>query len=618
MTRIALIALVAAVLSALVLPAAAEVTHPRLFITPEKVAAIKAAIKKPGSHHAEAYGALKARVDTRSYDVYSSEKYARSYAAREAAMMAVLAATPAEANAYADRAFQIIQEVYTDKSQPCDATRGSGLARGMMSLGLGIPYDWCCPLWSAEQRAFVLDKAKDALDKWPKFGHANLGDVRGSNWVAVTRGGELVLLLAAGEEQARSDRYTYLKRQLELHMRNGFGDLGVSQEGVGYTEYPGGFLLPAVYACASIGDDELMKVAETRAWWKLAMYAHSFQEHSRKFVMTGVAHTSNFDEGWASLLLNHAPKDQLPYFVWWYDRHMGRLGPGTPAERYDHHRAGTNWALIYYPTDVQDKDPTGTFPVGVADKRGYTFYRNRWKDADDVLASFMADAHHHGHAWDQPEVFALNALAMNSRFVGGPGKNRDQELYSSLLVDGQYNYKKATSDTGKLIHFETDTERGYAIAGGGALYKELGLDDAQRHFLARMSPNAAILSTLDRLKASGNHTYTWQANVGNEEGDDDVKVSAGTEAGRPMFLMQGRDGYLKGWVLHPADAKVQAGDPLRVETQGSDADIWVVMLVGPGAKAPAAEISGTGLGSKLKVGPMEVTYDAATDRITSK
>jgi len=141
------------------------------------------------------------------------------------------------------------------------------------------------------------------------------------------------------------------------------------RQGHGYTEYAGGFLLPAAYACASVGDYDLVNVARTRPWWKLAMYTHSFQPHSRKFIMSGVGHSSNYDEGWASLQLTLVPGDQLPYFLWWYDRHMGRLAPGRSDEKFDCHRAGTIWSMLYYPEHIVARDPTGTYPISAGDSR---------------------------------------------------------------------------------------------------------------------------------------------------------------------------------------------------------------------------------------------------------
>ena len=575
--------------------------HPRLFLTPQRLKEIRERIKVKDSHHALAFAAMKDRVDNNRH----GGGYGFSYRAREAAMMALLSEDAAEAKKYAEAALEAFRQ--------CNPLGGSGLARGMHSLGMGVAYDWCCNLWTDEQRRQAKAKVDAALDAWPKFSHANLGDVRGSNWVAVTRGGELVLLLGAGQEKARAERFKLLKAELILHMQNGFGDLGVSQEGIGYTEYPGAFLLPAVFAAASLGDEEMLKVARTRAWWKMAMYTHTFQPRGRKTFQTGVTSGGTMDQGWSSLQLHLCPKEQLPYFLWWYDRHQGTLYAGGADKRFDPDRAGTVWALAYYPADVQAKDPTGVLPAGVADDHGYYFFRNRWKDGDDVQAGIMADAHHHGHAWDQPEQLALNLLACDTRFIGGPVKGRDDKLYSSLLVDGKYNIKDSTKLVGEKVAFEAGPTGGYAIVGGGALYKALGVQQAQRHLLVDFSPgeNRAVLATLDRITSDAQHTYTWQANVRGGKG------RAGEEAGRPFFLLTGSRGFLKGWVLHPAGAKVTAGSPLRIEAAGASMEIWVVMLVGAG-EPPAAKIAGDGLGSTISILGKTVSFDAAGGRMSCK
>ena len=48
--------------------------------------------------------------------------------------------------------------------------------------------------------------------------------------------------------------------------------------------------------------------------------------------------------------------------------------------------------------------------------------------------------------------------------------------------------------------------------------------------------------------------------------------------------MRGRDGsWMKSWVIHPVDASIETGDPIRVTT-GKDSfhTVWVVSIVGRG------------------------------------
>ncbi len=596
--------------------------HPRLMVTAERIAVIQKAVQVRDSHHAQAFVAMKARVDADDFEKAYSDHirdYKRSYKAREAAMLSLVSPSAAERQRYAQVSFQTISDMYSDPAAERFAHKGYGLGRAMMGLGLAVSYDWCYDKWNDEQRKFVRQKIEQALQAWPKYGHANFGGVKGSNWVAVCRGGEIMLILALGEEKQRESRYRRLKRDLELHMRNGFGDLGVSQEGIGYTEYPGGFLLPACYAAASVGDGSLLRVAKTRAWWRLAMYSHSFQPHERKFVMTGVAHSTNYDEGWVSLLLNMVPDEQMPYYVWWYDRHMGRLAPGDAQAKFDADRAGTVWSLLYYPAQVKPRDPTGVFPHAVADNRGYYLFRNRWQDENDLLLTLSADAHSHSKAWNQPEALAINIMGYNTRFIGGPGKERDDSLFSALLVDGKYQPGRGKPDTGERDHFETMKHGGYAIVDGGAHYQALGVHSARRHMVVDFSlgEGQGIMSTLDQVRSGNAHDYTWQANLGSDRDDGGVKVTSGNENGRPYFVMTGRNkGFVKAWVMHPADARISStDDPVRVITRGSDADIWIVMLAGQGTP-PQAAISGEGLGASLAVTGRTVRYNAQNDRVT--
>jgi hypothetical protein len=82
-----------------------------------------------------------------------------------------------------------------------------------------------------------------------------------------------------------------------------------------------------------------------------------------------------------------------------------------------------------------------------------------------------------------------------------------------------------------------------------------------------------------------------------------------------MFLLKGRTGWVKGWVVHPADAELKAtGDPLQISVKGGDADIWVVMLAGQG-EPPAATVTGTGLDSVLAVAGQKVRFTAASKRM---
>ncbi len=624
-TPLLLLALTLTLTLFLTLATAAETgQRPRLLLSDDRIDELRKLVREDGTHHAQVYEQMKWRVDEADLEEAHHDHifpYKRSYRAREAAMLSLLAEDEAERKRYADIAFDTLKDSFTDPdTQDRTMTTGSGLARAMMSLGTALTYDWCYNTWDDEQRQRVREKMIEALDAWPDFGHTNLQHPGTSNWVAVTRGGEMMLMLAAAEQENRADRYQELKRQLVRHMNTAFDDLGVTQEGVGYAEYPGGFLLPSVFATKKLGDDELWQQAQRHNWWRMAMYTHAFNDIDRKFVQTGVAHGSNFNEGWISLLFNTVPEDELGYYRYFYDRHMGKHSRMPLNRRFDGDRAGAVYALIYYPEDVEPQDPTGHYPVGVGGSRGWQFFRNKWEDESDAHASLAAKTQMHPRAWAQPETFAINLMAYNTRFIGGPGKQRDDTFYSTLLVDGRYNTDDTGRATGQRGEFEADTERGYATVRGGELYRNLGVNDATRHLMTDFSrPERSIVATLDQVESDQERTWTWQANLGDDDGDDGVEAELKPDGDRPGFILRGRnDSYVRGWVLHPADADLdRKDDALRIETAGREAKILVVMLVGTG-ELPEGRIEGRGMDTVLHVDDRAVQFDPEKGRIVSE
>jgi hypothetical protein len=295
-----------------------------------------------------------------------------------------------------------------------------------VGAGFAYAYDWCRDAWHLEQSRWVEQKLRAGLDAWLTFQHANVeAEHKGSNWVSVCGGGELIEMLALRLEGERAERYALIKRDLLQHMRN-FDDLDVSQEGIGYTGYGGIFLVRALLALRSVGDTDLEAEAARHAWWKQAMYSGTFADQGggRTWLMSGVSNSGIGDGGWASLLFAFVPRDQVAFCKWWYERHLGRLSPDPSERRSDPRREGPVWAILYYSADVAERDPTGVYPAAVAGSGGLVFFRNRWKDAGDVLLFLHADTQWHSHAWDQPEALQFDLYAYGTSFAGGPEKTR--------------------------------------------------------------------------------------------------------------------------------------------------------------------------------------------------
>lgn len=593
---------------------------PRLFVDAERLTEIRKAVTVAGSHHQVAFQAIKNRVAQRDWQVYDEDptddnwNYARAWLAREAAFLYLITGD----QTYAQTAFEALYDIHDDpdpdKRLP---EQGYGLGRAATGMGFALAYDWASTGWTPEQKNYIKDKILLALDEWPRYDYPNFVAPYSSNWVAVSRGAELVMMLSLGEEDSRTERFEQLKFWLEENIKTAYGELGLTQEGEGYLSYAGGFLMPAVYALRSIGDPDLEVAFGEVSFEKLALYASVFNE-GQTALQFGVGEAKFYPEGWSSFLLDSASAElKLPY-QYFYDRFRGLKNPAPADQKFEHLRAGSVWSVLYYPTDTTGVNPAEKLPAAIQDKENGTFlFRNRWQDENDILVSLRGDFTHHWRSWDQPEAFSLSLQAYDTLFFGGPGKESEPAGFSRLLIDGEIGSEELT---GKPDFFAASETGGYAIVDGGELYSSLGIDQAKRHLLVDFSGESgtAILSTLDQLEDLQRHIYTWQANLGTVIDDAEITAIAGQEGDVKTFVLQGNnDSFLKGWILNPSDVTVSAGDPLKVETAGRDRNIWIVMMVGQGTP-PSAEIEGTGLGSKLRVGDALVYFDAATNRIISQ
>lgn len=599
-----------------------ENLEPRLYIGGGKVDEIKAAIQVAGSHHQLAFAAMQARVDQNNWQIYDenpndgNKNYARTWLAREASLMYQLTDNPV----YAQMAYGNLRAVYDDPDfDRVNLTSEKGLTRAMVALGFAISYDWAARAWTPEQRSWIKGKLVEGLNSWQSFSHPNVAGAFASNWTAVTRGAELVTMLALGEETVRSDRYALIKSQLTQHILNGYGQYGYNQEGNGYLTYGGSILATAVNALRSIGDTSLDAAFAAKEFWKLPLYGSVFNA-DQDSVQYGVGNVRFNAEGWTSFMFADVPQDQLGYYKYAYDLARGVNNPAADGNKFEDKRAGTTWSLIYYPTQAvtaldPDNNPAAFGKLLASDDKGGYFLRNRWQDADDTIVSLMGDFTSQPNAWNQPEAFNLGLYAYGDRFIAGPKDSTSASVFSTLLIDGK---TPSPTATGKREFYAANASGGYVIIDGGTAYSGLGIDSAKRHLDVEFNPDGStLLSTLDKVRDSSSHAYTWQINVGETLNDGGIRVSTGSEGGLQTFLLTSADGdYVKGWVLEPSNVILSAGDPLQITATGVNADLWVAMLTGQGA-APTANVVGSGLASVLTVGNNQVYYDAGSDRIIS-
>ncbi|MCC5805822.1 MAG: PKD domain-containing protein [Opitutales bacterium] len=594
-----------------------------LWVDADRVDELRTAVTVADSHHARAFAEMTSWIDANAVNIIevpnrlgSNWNYDRSYLAQQAALRALLSSAPGDQAHYAEIAYDALFAMYDDPDSGGHQLLGSNqhLSKATVAMGFALGYEWAYEFWSTGQREWVRGKMVEALNGWTGLGHTNFGGQSSSNWLPVVRGAEVCMMLSAGEEADRPVRYGQLRTWL-LNNANTHGPRGWGQEGNFYMSYGQIFAIPAMMAAQTIGDPGMKLALSQTQHHLVALYASMFSP-SFDTVNWGVG-GSLWDGGFASLSMGLAPEGEKPYFRWWFDRFMGVHNPAPESAKYDRDRQGRIWALLFYPEYAEAADPAEHFPLAIEDTGGF-FMRSGWNDIDDVLVFLGTDREFYAPGWDAPDALSLVVLGHGNRYITGPGNTAYQaaakDLFSTILVNDAV---PSTGDTGSREWFGLAENGAYAIASGGSQYGNLGVSTAQRQLLADFSGDSgqeALLGLRDKLRSSGGeHEYRWQINTGQGE------VAISSQEGRPAFTLTrpGNDGYLRGWVVHPADATLQTGsNRLFFNTTASDADIWVVMAVGNGT-APDAEITGSGLGATFSLNGVDLTYDESADRMVS-
>ncbi len=558
----------------LVLVVPAVPAQARLLLTDSRLEAIRLAAGVPGSPHA----AMRALLDEKLRQPLPDGHYDRAYFATLAAFQARLTRQPS----WCALSYAALESMVT--SPAADAylpDQGYGLARATVGAGFAFAYDWCRQDWNERQQSWVRERLMAAAEAWRVFRHANVEAAhKGSNWVAVCRAGELFVLAALRDEQQRADRYRRIKDDLRRHLEQA-DELGVTQEGIGYTGYGGIFLLRALLVLRSLGDRELDAETARHQWWRQAMYAGTFAHRrgQRLWLMSGVSGEGIGDEGWASLLFAFTPPEHLAHYRWWYDRHLGPLSGGPPGQRFDPRREGILWALLYYPETVAPVDPGLTFPPAVTGTAGLTLFRNRWQDENDILLSVHGDTRWHSHAWDQPEALQIQLFAYGARFAAGPEKSREPGRFSSILLNGRHVLESARGTVGAIREpLETNGDQSRVVLDGGTQYRSLS-GSVQRRVEVRFGPkNRATVVIADSWNAPADAMWTWQIVPGRAaNGEERVQASHTGKA----FELRSKGGRIRGSVASRHPVEIATGEVVAIRAPGRSRGLRVRLELRP-------------------------------------
>ncbi|WP_154795434.1 hypothetical protein [Occultella kanbiaonis] len=548
--------------------------HPRTLVDPDTLTRIRSDLAADAPTVSGAWDALTARLDGTgaAYPGSATELYR----ARDAAFAYAVTGD----QDYAQLAYDAVM-AGADWIVARETNMGLELGRG--ALNLAPAYDLAYAGWTEEQRADVRDLMTRTTDLLSTYHHDTLdGADRASNWVAVTSGTELALLLAArgdGDFGTHDERITYLINQLARHLQDGYTATGWTQEGWDYFHYAQLYLFPSLFMTRDAGVLALEAPLAAVDFWNLALHAVSSRT-AGDVVQFGVSGPNNQVSGTFPLLFPTAPAEALPGLVHLYDELQG-VDAADP--RFDD--VHSMFAVLYYPEGVSDDPADLTAEAArtalLDDEAGFYAFRSDYADAGDTLISTSnRNVQHKG--WSAAETFALSWIGDDSTWALQGGKVQDPLLWSKPLVDGELEPYANQYETvrGEGVSLES---RSFDGQGGGYVHLDgaanFEVTTAEREQVVDLAPGGAadaIVAIHDTFGDATSHDWDWQLRP-----EDSVTIATFPEGAphEPLFTFTSTDGAtLSGFVPDRDGLTVQVIDhTLRLTRTGTAADFGIVL-----------------------------------------
>jgi hypothetical protein len=347
--------------------------------------------------------------------------------------------------------------------------------------------------------------------------------------------------------------------------------------------------LPALHAAESSGHARPAAIARERGVWRFAMIDQG------PWLRAGKSKGSGEPEhgvGFFALLTPLVTDDGRVV----YARAFERLASASPKTWTTQ---ALLWAALLAPDETREAAPD---VLTAFDERAgaYLFHRHTGSGAVDVALIG-------GFPTEVPTVERIRPLSLSIRAFGtlfAGGKT------SALHVDGQLD-KAANTWPQAVI---AAPGQALVVLDALPLFRAGQLTRARRTVLVDLDGPAAApvwVVTRDEVRAAGPRRVTWQI------APEILGVSAETAVveGRATFTLRQGTAFLRGWVLHPRDARVDVRGAVTVKATAATTDLWIALLAGNGT-APAGRIIGEGLDTVLRVDddPRTIAFDRDADR----
>jgi hypothetical protein len=482
--------------------------HPRLFLGPDEVPALRARAATPA--FAPVLDAIRSMI--KGGDPFGAGN--RKTRGNEAALFLATGD-----RAFADRARD---ELLSDIAQTKIWANPSfkALSRASLARGGAMTYDLCHDAWVGQtvpasvvwngtsyqlpadlvgkdlnatvSRALLesaLALVKSGGKDWPGNGKP------GNNWNGVRYGTALLALLAC-DEPADATRPAFetslriLRQYLQAAYSTDPAARGWNPEGYGYTFYPAQFTYPAAIALARLRDIRLAD--ETPAFRaSFAALYHGLlalpQRHPGGYLGLHPDFTDDnadwIGEGVANLAFAFAPVDQLPALRWIYRRTFGELGDRS----YDTASAGGLFALLYLDPAASGENPASqpSFGLNFSDPyHGFYSFRKAFGEpaGADVLAEFMTKTHltQGGHA--APDGMGFRLWGLGVPWTCGSGRTTDPAGQCTIF-SGEPEDAVSQSQVHRVLDSYLRPAGGGTLVAKAQPFSDTGVRDHTRRFL---------------------------------------------------------------------------------------------------------------------------------------
>ncbi|MFP3938361.1 MAG: hypothetical protein ACLFVW_08460 [Phycisphaerae bacterium] len=293
---------------------------------------------------------------------------------------------------------------YRDRDRRYSFRDPYGVLRAGPSLGwIALGYDLCYNGWDEDYRRKIALE----IQNYNEGSQTTLADLaRGSkfmpasnHWGLQVGGGAMALLAIMNDPGVDQEKIERLLKDSEKAMiRNvteGFGDRGWFREGDGTGVMASHIIyLPAIQAWRVAGGKDFASPRPNVRWTVLKFVMQTLAVDDKPvfpkrgayphnvWSRRGMSGPGTFCSGFGIVT-----EDERPALLWLYNRVSRKLdeqagGPFETSSEYPHRAI---LSLVNWPLDIEERKPAEVLPKAVGDECGLYVFRNRWRDADDIL-----------------------------------------------------------------------------------------------------------------------------------------------------------------------------------------------------------------------------------------